>query len=179
MKNKLGFTLIELLVVVLIIGILASIALPQYRMAVTKSRVASMLPLMRRWKDAFAEYKLQHGDYGNENDGIPNGDVLGVTWPSDWNNGSCGNNVTCSNDYWFCFAGEEYVGNVYCSHDLDNGSYFLISMYQPDDEMYEDLRNLMVCEASDSEGSRVCQRLGGEIIEGARGCCGDFAYRLN
>ncbi|MBO7238848.1 MAG: prepilin-type N-terminal cleavage/methylation domain-containing protein [Elusimicrobiaceae bacterium] len=63
MKRKQAFTLIELLVVVLIIGILAAIALPQYQVAVMKSRLATLMPLVRAVKDAQEVYYLANNKY--------------------------------------------------------------------------------------------------------------------
>lgn len=53
---KKGFTLIEMLVVVLIVGILAAIALPQYEAAIEKSRVSEALVVMKALSDAEQRY---------------------------------------------------------------------------------------------------------------------------
>lgn len=72
MKNKTskkGFTLIELLVVVLIIGILASVALPQYQKAVEKSRHAEAWNMMQAVNTAVKIAEMER-----------DGDLSSVKW---------------------------------------------------------------------------------------------------
>ena len=60
-NTRRGFTLIELLVVVLIIGILAAVAVPQYQKAVEKSRMTEALVQLNAMQKDIDLYLLEHG----------------------------------------------------------------------------------------------------------------------
>ena len=110
MKNnrcKKGFTLIELLVVVLIIGILAAIALPQYQKAVEKSRAAELITFIGNAQKAVDRYLLTNGGFPTETnflDLIREG-VLDVDLTT---------GMTCADD-----AGMLYCYNKYFSYHIE------------------------------------------------------------
>ena len=58
-----GFTLIELIIVIIIIGILASIALPRYGKIVENSRIAEATSMLGSIRKAQMRYALEYDDY--------------------------------------------------------------------------------------------------------------------
>lgn len=93
--NKKGFTLIELLVVVLIIGILAAVALPQYRRAVEKSKAAEALTILKSASQSVELYYMLHNDYPK------NATDFGFEFPSlTGNTQFIPNSISFSNKDW-------------------------------------------------------------------------------
>ncbi len=137
--NKKAFTLLELLIVVLIIGILAAIALPQYKKAVLKSRLVAMFPYVKAVTSAQERYYLTNSHYANS---ITNLDV----------------NLTCPNDL-ICSINANRI-EVYSK---ENPYLSIISKYALSTD--SNSKSRMYCWASYSNGSKqlyrdVCKSFG-------------------
>ena len=75
LRHRAGFTLIELLVVVLIIGILASIAIPQYFKVVERARIAEAEAFISQVKQAQERYLARQGQYITSNTDLTKLDI--------------------------------------------------------------------------------------------------------
>ncbi len=78
-----GFTLIELMIVVAIIGILAAVAIPQYKDYVAKSKIGNAIVVVDTWKTAFGVCVQENGGDATNctvgKNGIPDDKTTGVS----------------------------------------------------------------------------------------------------
>ena len=156
---KHGFTLIEMLVVVLITGILAEVAIPQYQTAVDRARLTRYITLVRGIADARRRLYLATGEWKHHFDeldvSIPGTPISKVPAPG----ASVGEIATY--DWGYCYIMEPrhnwWDADIFC------GGYDLVGYNQTirlaDDEK-ETLEAYCISSKDNERGKRLCNSHG-------------------
>ena len=156
-----GFTLIELLVVVLIIGILAAVAMPSYRVAVGSSRAATMYNLVRAVDQAQQHFYMQTNRYA------ANLDALIIAMPAGFKKESP--SKISSTDVKCQISGQGGINTAFVCEDIKD--LVLIEKYHKN--------NYFICWADidSSVSNKICQNLSGLETPTGQGNEGAWAHR--
>ena len=155
-RSASGFTLIEMLVVVLVIGVLVSFAWPEYQAAMARTRMASLIPMLRTLKDDMEMRLLTDGSYPDASDGDVSLDIEMFDSCTGMNEDGY---IECPKEVYFdiCRGNQFTVGAI----DGKNQLAYLLWL----DRSAHPNEKRCLANKDNAIANKVCKNLEGEVVD--------------